>query len=137
TLDYVGSFQQQFGSEIASTFSWGAQSSTVEQDDNLAYSENFPGVPVPTVTAGSVKLASENRQRVINAGFFLQELLGYKDRYFLTLGMRVDGNSAFGSDFGLQMYPKVSGSWVLSEEPFWNDAWGTIKLRAAHGQAGR
>src|SRR5690606_27810781 len=102
-----------------------------------AYSENFPGVAVPTVTAGSVKQALENRQRVINAGFFLQELIGFKDRYFLTLGARVDGNSAFGRDFGLQMYPKVSGSWVLSDEAFWNEGWGTVKLRAAYGQAGR
>src|SRR5690606_9051684 len=105
-----------------------------EQNDVLAYSENFPGVPVPTVTSGSVEQSFENRQRVINAGIFLQELIGYQDRYFLTLGMRVDGNSAFGDDFGLQMYPKVSGSWVLSEEPFWNEAWGTMKLRAAYGQ---
>ncbi len=137
TLDYVGSFQNNFGPALSSTFSWGAQSSTVEESDITAYSENFPGVPVPTVTAGSVEQSFENRERVINAGIFLQELLGFQDRYFLTLGMRVDGNSAFGQDFGLQLYPKVSGSWVLSEEPFWNEGWGTMKLRAAYGQAGR
>ena len=35
--------------------------------------------------------------------------LGFKDRYFLTVGARMDGNSAFGEDFGFQTYPKVSG----------------------------
>ena len=47
-----------------------------------------------------------------NAGFFLQNVFDISDRYFLTLGARVDGNSAFGSGFGLQIYPKASGSWV-------------------------
>src|SRR5690606_9455311 len=39
--------------------------------------------------------------------------------------------------FGLQAYPKVSGSWVLSDEDFWNPSWGQMKLRAAYGQSGR
>ena len=33
--------------------------------------------------------------------------------------MRVDGNSAFGSGFGLQAYPKASASYVLSDEAFY------------------
>jgi hypothetical protein len=51
--------------------------------------------------------------------------------------MRVDGNSAFGSDFGLQTYPKASASWVISDEGFWQPGWGAVKLRAAYGQSGR
>jgi hypothetical protein len=35
------------------------------------------------------------------------------------------------------MYPKISGSWVLSDETFWPGAWGSMKLRAAYGKAGR
>ncbi|MEZ4415966.1 MAG: TonB-dependent receptor, partial [Gemmatimonadota bacterium] len=50
---------------------------------------------------------------------------------------RVDGNSAFGQDLGLQAYPKVSASWVVSDEDFWNDSYGQLKLRAAWGQSGR
>ncbi len=52
------------------------------------------------------------------------------------MGTRVDGNSAFGKGFGLQVYPKVSGSWILSDESFWPDL-GEFKLRAAFGQSGR
>jgi len=55
----------------------------------------------------------------------------------VTVGARIDGNSAFGEDFGFQTYPKVSGSWVMSEESFWNPSLGTLKLRAAYGAAGR
>jgi outer membrane receptor protein involved in Fe transport len=53
------------------------------------------------------------------------------------VGARIDGNSAFGEDFGFQTYPKISGSWVISEEPFWTSSLGSLKLRAAYGAAGR
>src|SRR5690606_10283340 len=60
-----------------------------------------------------------------------------KDRYFLTVAMRVDGNSAFGQDFGLQVYPKATVSYVVSDEAFWPETLGQVKLRAAWGHAGR
>jgi TonB-dependent starch-binding outer membrane protein SusC len=49
----------------------------------------------------------------------------------------VDGNSAFGEDFGLQFYPRASLSWVASEESFWPTWSPTMKFRAAYGQSGR
>jgi hypothetical protein len=52
--------------------------------------------------------------------------------------MRVDGNSAFGKSFGLQQYPKVSASYVLSDESFWPLKFvETFKLRAALGESGK
>jgi hypothetical protein len=52
--------------------------------------------------------------------------------------VRADDNSAFGEDYDIQIYPKLSASWVVSEEPFWNlglvDA---LRLRAAYGQSGQ
>jgi hypothetical protein len=57
--------------------------------------------------------------------------------YFLTFGMRIDGNSAFGSGLGLQRYPKVSGSYVMSDAGFFPEGLGELKLRAAYGWAGR
>ena len=51
--------------------------------------------------------------------------------------MRIDGNSAFGQDLGLQTYPKASASYVISDESFWPTALGAMKLRAAYGWAGR
>ena len=52
---------------------------------------------------------------MVNAGAYLQQVFGYKDYFFLTAGLRVDGNSAFGSGFGLQAYPKLSASYILSD----------------------
>jgi YD repeat-containing protein len=46
----------------------------------------------------------------------------------------------FGEDERNQFYPKVSGSYVLSEEDFWKNSLGnaipSFKIRAAWGQAG-
>lgn len=71
-------------------------------------------------------------------GVFLQEQLSWKDRLFLTGAIRVDNNSAFGSDFDFVTYPKASLSWVVSEEPFWGGSLvNQLKLRAAYGASGQ
>jgi hypothetical protein len=110
---------------------------TTEEHFVRTYGEDFPAPGQATVSSAAKTFGYEDKQRVINAGFFLQELLGYKDRYFLTLGLRMDGNSAFGENLGLEAYPKASFSYVMSDEDFWNDSWGQLKLRAAWGQSGR
>ena len=57
---------------------------------------------------------------------------------FITGGVRLDNNSAFGSQFRNVYYPKVSGAWVLSEEPFFHlPTVSSLKLRAAYGQSGQ
>lgn len=137
TLDYVGSYRVDLPKEISTTLSFGGQSVTTGTVTATATGYNLPGPGDPTVSNASTKLAEETRTRLVNAGFFGQILLNLRDRYFVTVGGRVDGNSAFGKDFGLQFYPKVSGSYVISDESFWPESFGTMKLRAAFGQSGR
>lgn len=137
TLDYVGTLSFQLFRGLGSDFSAGAQSVTTEETSVTGASQGFPGPGVPTVSSGATSLGLEDRLRVVNAGFFFQNIFKLKDRYFLTAGIRFDGNSAFGSNLGLQAYPKLSGSYIISDEPFWNKSLGTLKLRAAYGQSGR
>jgi outer membrane receptor protein involved in Fe transport len=137
TFDYVGSYAFDLTQTVGSTFSWGGQAVGNEERAIRGYGENFPGATEPTVSSGAFTFAEEERERVWNAGFFFQNVFDVSDKYFLTAGVRVDGNSAFGGDFGLQVYPKVSASWVISDESFWTETLGTMKLRAAYGQSGR
>jgi TonB-dependent starch-binding outer membrane protein SusC len=137
TFDYVGSYDFQLSDALRSNFSWGGQSITTETQQTSAYGENFPGPGDPVVSNAGLTLGFESRVRVINAGFFFQNLFDFKNRYFLTGGVRVDGNSAFGQNLGLQAYPKVSASWIVSDEDFWPDSWGALKVRSALGQSGR
>ncbi len=140
TGDYVGNFEHDLGlagMSIHTTSAWGGQMSTNEVRDLQAYTEGFPGPGDPVVSSGSIWNGIENRTRIVTGGLFLQEMLGWRDRLFVTAGIRFDKYSAFGSNLGLQQYPKVSASYVVSDEDFFPKQLGTLKLRTAYGQAGR
>lgn len=137
TFDYVATYKFGLTDAIQSSLSWGGQSVTTEVQQTVAYGEDFPGPGEPVVSSAGTTLGFELRERVVNAGFFVQNVFDISNKYFITGGLRVDGNSAFGEDLGLQAYPKVSLSWVASDEDFWKPGWGTVKFRAALGQSGR
>jgi TonB-linked SusC/RagA family outer membrane protein len=81
---------------------------------------------------------SETTQEFVTIGRFAEERLGWKNRLFLTGALRSDDNSAFGHTFGNIRYPKVSASWVISEEPFFPTVgWlSSLRLRGALGASG-
>ena len=137
TVDYVGSYEFELAEGIRSRLSFGGQSITERRELTTAYGENFPGPGDPDVDNAGNTLGFEDRTRVVNAGFFAQNVFAKANRYFLTLGFRVDGNSAFGADFGVKTYPQASAAYIISDEDFWFEEWGTLKLRMAWGQAGR
>ncbi|MGQ0815530.1 MAG: SusC/RagA family TonB-linked outer membrane protein [Gemmatimonadota bacterium] len=103
------------------------------------YGENFPARGLTAINAAAgTKTTNEDYAENVTVGTFVQEQLGWNDRLFLTGAVRIDNNSAFGADFDWVVYPKVSASWVISEEPFWKLApVGTLKLRAAYGESGQ
>jgi len=74
-------------------------------------------------------------------GVFSQHTLGFKDRYFMTVAGRFDASSVFGSNDRWQFFPKISGSYVVSNESFWqdiflNDFISSFKVRASIGASG-
>ncbi|MBI4521482.1 MAG: TonB-dependent receptor [Gemmatimonadetes bacterium] len=137
TFDYVGTYSFDLMAGVRSNFSWGGQAVGDDERQFEGYGTDFPGAVQPTVSSAAVKIAEESREKVWNAGFFFQNVFDVQNKYFVTAGMRVDGNSAFGEGFGLQAYPKVSVSWITSDEGFWPDSWGEMKLRVAYGKSGR
>ena len=139
SVDYASTWSHNFGAAVGSALSWGGQLFA----DNLrlmnVQGDEFAGGDKPTlVTAARRTVTADTRQRAINAGFFFQEQLNWNDRLVLTAGLRVDGNSAFGEDFGLQAYPKVGLAYTLSDHTFWPAQWiETFKVRAAFGESGK
>ncbi len=61
-----------------------------------------------------------------------------KNRYLMTVSLRRDGSSKFGSENRWGFFPSVSGAWKINEEAFMRNLdWvGTTKLRLSWGQAG-
>src|SRR5438477_1396938 len=137
TLDYAASAQAQPTNDFKATFSVGGQLVHTTEARVDGYGRGLPGSGKHTLSRAAERFVFSVGQEVKTGGFLLQSLLAWKDRYFLTGGLRVDGSSAFASGFGLQAYPKLSASYVISDEPFWPGALGTAKLRAAYGFAGR
>ena len=71
-------------------------------------------------------------------GFYVQEVVGWNDRLFVTAAVRFDDNSTFGAETDFEVYPKFSATWLLSEESFWNfDLLNSFRMRGAWGKAGR
>jgi hypothetical protein len=81
----------------------------------------------------------ETTNDIRTLGFIAREQLAWRDRVFLTAGVRTDRNSAFGVNYARIYYPSFSGSWVLSEEEFFPkiSAISSFRLRAALGSAGQ
>jgi len=138
SLDYSGSLALTLGNAMRSTLSFGAQGIQSEVENTLTIGRVFPGPGDYTLSSAAQRQQmSQNKLRVVTGGFFAQNLFALSDRYFITVGARMDGNSAFGENLGFEVYPKVSTSYVLSDEPFWPANLGQVKLRGAYGLAGR
>ena len=98
------------------------------------------------LTAGSETLGGASTRFAVDesyldnrlAGGLLQQQFGWRDRLFLTGGIRGDDNSAFGENFSTAYYPSAQLSWVVSEESFFptSRALGSLQLRASYGQSG-
>jgi TonB-linked SusC/RagA family outer membrane protein len=103
-----------------------------------ASGQQFPAPGVTTVGSAAIRLGSDDYVENVTVGTYVQQEFSLGNRLFLTGAVRADDNSAFGKDFNIQVYPKVSASWVLSEEPFWSlDALDVFRLRAAFGESGQ
>jgi TonB-linked SusC/RagA family outer membrane protein len=91
-----------------------------------------------SIAAAATTVSSEQTTEFITVGAYVEEQVSYGDRLFLTGALRFDDNSAFGKDFDFTVFPKLSASWVISEEPFFgeSDFINTLRLRAAWGASG-
>jgi TonB-dependent SusC/RagA subfamily outer membrane receptor len=137
TVDYRTSFRRSFLENVSSELSGGFQGNFTKTIRVDARGENFPAPGVKSVSAASVTTGFESRIEEINAGVFAEETVGLWDKLFLTGGVRLDGNPAFGNEFEYQVYPKASVAYNISDEDFWPaELVPTMKLRIAYGESG-
>ncbi|NNF25728.1 MAG: TonB-dependent receptor, partial [Gemmatimonadetes bacterium] len=80
--------------------------------------------------------AAEANQEIFNGGFYVDEQLGFWNKLYVGAGFRIDAGSSFGDDIDTELYPKATGSYILSEDldlAFVDE----FKLRAAYGETGK
>jgi TonB-linked SusC/RagA family outer membrane protein len=142
TLDYTGSAERALTSSLRSTTSIGAQI-IATQGDTLSANGRGLGSPDVTLIGSTTTISAANTFTENNSvGYWIQEQLGWQNRLFLTVALRADDNSSFGSEFNAAYYPKAGLSWILSEEPRLRGLFNAIrandfKFRAAFGEAGK
>ena len=111
-----------------------------ETFDVLALTSRGLAPTVQTADGGSIISQGDTRTEVAYWGVFAQQTFGLNEKIFVTGALRSDGASVFSKDERNQLYAKVSGSYLISNEDFWQNSIGNIinsmKLRASWGQAG-
>ncbi len=139
SADYSATARAALGPAWSSSTTLGGQFYRTDINESFLGGIGFPAPGVTTVSATATALPSTQADTVnTTIGGYLQEEMGYQDRLFLTGAVRVDNNSAFGSQFKAITYPKASASWVVNEEPWWHVSFmNTLRLRAAFGESGR
>ena len=139
TLDAVGSYSTNFSENITSRTSVGLQ--YLQKLTQGTFATGFQLVAGSNSIAGAATTTSSEQtieQRTIGA--FIEEQVGFNEKLFVTGAVRTDRGSSFGSSFKSVYYPKVSASWLISNEDFFNPndkSWmNSLRLRAAWGASG-
>jgi TonB-dependent starch-binding outer membrane protein SusC len=137
TVDYSGTATANLTPELTSAFSAGMQYVRRRTDTYSLDGQGLVANQLNLISSAAQTFSGQSFSEQISLGFYVQEQLGWRDRLFGTVAVRIDDNSAFGSEFSMVAYPKAMVSYVISEEPFFNVPWvQELKLRSAWGQAG-
>lgn len=142
TLDYSGSFVFDVRPSLNSITSFGTQVISQKTSTLGATGTGLPTSEVTTINsalnlAGSSAFSENN-----SVGLYAQQQFGWNNRLYVTGAVRMDDNSSFGTNFDAIVYPKLSASYVMSEEPRFRATLDrlhidNLRLRGAWGQAGR
>lgn len=137
TVDGSATATRTLSSTVESKTTAGVQFYRNTFDRNGATGLNLPPGAVQ-VTAAATAAADEATSESRTLGAYVEQGVAWRDRVFVTGAVRSDRNSAFGANFKTVFYPKLSISWVLSDEDFFPTlGWvNQIRLRTASGAAG-
>jgi len=135
TGDYLGTLDYENFLGITGSFAFGAQGYWDVESLSMATGKDFAGTGVTTVGGAARTFGDERFEEDINIGFFAQNRFDFGN-LFVTGAVRMDGNSAFGTNYGFQVYPKADAAYNLPQDVL-PGAMSSLKLRAAIGMAGK
>src|SRR5439155_1275856 len=87
-------------------------------ENTIAQGTGFITTAATNVGSATTRYSWDEFTQVKSLGFFVQELVTWRDRLYLTGAVREDNSSVFGSHINRLYYPKLSAAYVISEEPF-------------------
>ncbi|GAA0553206.1 SusC/RagA family TonB-linked outer membrane protein [Chitinophaga japonensis] len=135
TLNYVKTFARDHYVEALAGYSV----QKFEQESNTVSGTNFPGDDVEWLSAAtSITDGSSNTTAYSLLSAIARLNYSFKDRYLLSVAVRRDGSSRFGSARKYGNFPSVSAGWIISSEKFMEKLpfVDFLKIRASYGITG-
>ena len=143
-------FSRQFNNDLLANYEWTLSSSIgMSTGAGLRYTSDNREIinasaqdlpPDQTLVGGATQFASQSLSELRTFGGYVEQRVSVNDRLYLTGGLNVDASSAFGSDQRWQLFPRLSLSWVVNEEPGMRGMFGSVlsslRLRGAYGETG-
>lgn len=106
-----------------------------------AYAESIPSnaesLRFPSAGTETMKAYGTNSYSSL-ISYLARIMYNYKERYYLTASVRVDGSSKFPKGKKYATFPAVSGAWRVTAEPFMQNQkiFDDLKIRAGWGKVG-
>jgi TonB-linked SusC/RagA family outer membrane protein len=118
------------------SYQFSQQDYTATQGQNLA-----PFITTVSGASNTTVTSAYTLDRFDLSGYYGQATVGFRNLAFVTGSLRRDRSSKFSESETNQVYPKISGSLVVSDLGFWQNAgfakgFNSFKLRASYGEAG-
>ena len=139
TIDYAATATRRLPHALRSATSLGAQYYRNGTSRVMSAGADFPAEGLSAISSTTRdRTTEEDFVENVTLGVYLEQVVAWRDRLFVTAALRADDNSAFGENFDRVHYPKAALSWVVSDERFVRARWlNTLRLRAAYGEAGK
>jgi TonB-linked SusC/RagA family outer membrane protein len=142
TIDYLGTVRRTLGADQqwGVNVSGGMQSIITRSDFAEANGNGFISNAANSIVNASQRTGTQTFSETKAIGWLGELQISNSDKRFLQLGARVDKNSAFGQRSPAFFLPRIGGSWVVSEESFFDglsNAISQLRFRAAYGTTGR
>lgn len=134
-LSYVATIKEKH--KIDATVGMGFENRYDEY--SFVEGENFADETIKTLAgAGTITGGSTTRDKNNLVSYFARANYSFNRKYLLSLNVRIDGDSRFGSNYKYGTFPSVSAGWIMSDENFLkNSTWlSFLKIRASYGIVG-
>jgi TonB-dependent SusC/RagA subfamily outer membrane receptor len=138
TAEYLGNVVlNDILPRVSTNLSFGVQGYQTVDQRNMAVGQEFAAPGVSTVGGARLRTGTEFFREEVQLGLFGQNRFTFFDRLYVTTGVRVDGNSSFGDDYGFQVYPNVQLSYDAANDSWLPSLFSNLRLRGSVGTAGK
>lgn len=139
SLNASTSWSTDLSDRIGSSLTIGAQGFRDDESTVFATGTGFALPGADDFGTGSDVSATEANSELFNGGLYVDEQLSFDNKLFVGAGVRIDAGSSFGDQIDYQTYPKLTGSYVISEEELFDELTfvDELKLRGAFGKTGK